>query len=328
MKRYSVISVFLLVLIILAGCSTVAVKEAEVVPVEVAEPAATEPVAVESEEKEVYEWSHDFNGSSFKISAEEGNAVISYPSAFSAESVKALISLISSDYSILQNAEFNYETEGSVTVTGLSLEDVKDFTLFIDYQLEDYVKQYSDPSYVPLTKLTVSDSSVTYDVNTEYGVLSAVFTDENLTVSFPHDFTDEEIQSVKNYLSDNFSVVLDENNSCSFTESPALSDILVMAKAAENAVAEFAASLSVVPEVAVKQTEEVVPEVPSVPLAEAVSKALESAEQTAEVRKEEVQGTWITANPLIVILGVVGLCILLGILYYFTVHKPKIKKKK
>ncbi len=329
MKRNSILSVFLLILIVFVGCSSVEVKAPEPVSVPVSEPTA---VIVE-EVPEVFERVYEMDGYVLKISASEDEVVVSYPSIILSEVIRTVSDAIVSDFRILEKATVKQETEGSVVLTGLTLEDVKNLTVFLDYRLGDYILLASDSSYSATTNLTVlEDLSVVYTISTEAGNLSLTFGSDFIRAGFPEQLSEDEKQFLVSYLSDALNLSFDDENKAALEQRLSLSEILSAVSAFDAEAAEYASTITVASEPVIEEVivsvpePEPEPESAPVPVAEAVSKAIESAKQIAEESVEEV-GTWFSANPMIVILSVVGFCILLGVLYYFTVHRLKNKKK-
>lgn len=164
-----------------------------------------------------------------------------------------------------------------------------------------------------LTSLSMAeDGSLVYSLDTEAGTISFIFSDEGLSVSAPDSFTDAMISEIKESL---FSGVESIPSSKDFAE------VLALLSSVDGKAKEIAASIRL-PEV-----EEV-----SVPvISETVSKTIQNKEESA-VQKAESQAapaaSRFNINPLVVILSVVGGCVVLGFLYYLTVHRPKMKKKK
>lgn len=332
MKRNSFLSVFLLILIVLAGCSSVEVKAPEPVSVYVPEPT----VVIAEEVPEVFERVYDLDGYELTISASEDEVVVSYPSFIPSEVISTVSEAVVSDFRILEKATVKQESVGSIVLTGLTLEDVKNLTVFLDYRLEDYILLASDPSYSSPADLTVlEDLSVVYTVSTEAGDLVLAFGSDFIQAGFPEKLAEDEKQFLVSYLSDALNLSFDDEYKAVLEERLPLSEILAVVSVLDSEAAEYASTITVASEPVIEviivpeaiPEAEPEPEAPSpVPVAEAVSKAIESAKQIAEESVESV-GTWFSANPMIVILGVVGFCILLGVLYYFTVHRLKNRKK-
>lgn len=329
MRRNSILSLILLILIVLVGCSSVEVKAPEPVPVHVPEPT----VVIAEKMPEVFERVYDVDGYELTISASEEEVIVSYPSFIPSEVIRTVSDAIVSDFRILEKATVKQESVGSIVLTGLTLEDVKNLTVFLDYRLEDYILLASDPSYSSPADLTVlEDLSVVYTVSTEAGDLVLAFGSDFIQAGFPEQLSEDEKQFLVSYLSDALNLSFDDEYKAVLEEKLPLSEILAVVSVLDSEAAEYASTITVASEPVIEEIivavpePEPEPEPAPVPVAEAVSKAIESAKQIAEESVEEV-GTWFSANPMIVILGVVGFCILLGVLYYFTVHRLKNKKK-
>ncbi len=323
MKRNSILALFLFVMMVLVGCSTTDVKTTEVIPVPVREPEVVSVQAVEPKiEEEVFEWTYDKDGISLKISATEEKVVVSYPPSFPVDSLV-------SDFSILEKATVDFEGENAV-LTGLSLDEVKSLAAFLDFKINDYISLAKDPSYNPATNLSISEDSATYTVSTAAGGMVLSLSDGLLKITLPENMAEEEKAFLLSYLSETLNISFDEDGKVVIDEVPSLTEIIALVSSFDKDAAEYAETIVILPEVVEEQVveakTETVAEVKTVPVAEAVSKAIESARQIAEESVEKT-GTWFSSNPLIVILSVVGLCILLGVLYYFTVHRLKNKKK-